>query len=80
MNDNVDSVVRWAVIENIVTLILFAAIVIFAPGEWKWFGVALLLNLNYFKKRKSDTPNKEIASSSGAANGSIPADAGKEAR
>lgn len=57
MNDNVDSVVRWAVIENIVTLLLFAAIVIFAPGVWKWCGVALLLNLNYFTKCKSDKPN-----------------------
>jgi len=57
MNDNVNSVVRWAVIENIVTLLLFAAIVIFAPGGWKGCGVALLLNLNYFKTRKADTPN-----------------------
>lgn len=41
---------RLAVLENIITLCLFAAVVIFAPGCWKWMAVFLLLNLNYREK------------------------------
>ena len=37
---------RWAIAENIVTMSMFAIIVIFAPGEWKWTAFFCLLNLN----------------------------------
>jgi hypothetical protein len=53
----VPALVRWAVLENVFTLIVFAAVVIFAPGAWKWAGVACLLNINYLEKR--ETPNAQ---------------------
>lgn len=41
---------RLAILENIVTLCIFAVVVIYAPGYWKWMAVFLLLNLNYREK------------------------------
>ena len=43
----------WHIVENIVTLLIFAAIVIFAPGHWKWAAMACLLNLNYIRHKES---------------------------
>jgi hypothetical protein len=43
-------VVRWAIVENIVTLLLFATIIIFAPGAWKWAALGCLLNLNSLRQ------------------------------
>lgn len=37
---------RWHIIENIVIVAAFAAIVVFAPGGWKWASVALILFVN----------------------------------
>ena len=42
-----------AVIENIATLCVFAVVVIFAPGAWKWAGIACLLNINNIKSKES---------------------------
>lgn len=41
---------RLAVIENVCTLALFAVVVIFAPGHWKWMALCILSNLNYRTK------------------------------
>lgn len=42
---------RLAILENIATLCVFAAVVIFAPSCWKWMALFTLLftllNLNY---------------------------------
>ena len=53
----VPAVVRCSVLVKDFTLIVFAAVVIFAPGAWKWAGVACLLNINYLEKR--ETPNAQ---------------------
>jgi len=45
-------VVIAAIVENIITLCVYALIVIFAPGAWKWAGVACLLNLNSIKSKE----------------------------
>ena len=41
-----------AIIENIIILCVCAVIVIFAPGAWKWAGLACLLNINSFNINK----------------------------
>lgn len=48
--DSMGQVVRWAIVENIVTLLLFATIIIFAPGAWKWAALGCLLNLNSLRQ------------------------------
>jgi hypothetical protein len=35
-----------AVLENLATITVFACIVIWAPGGWKWAGLLVLTNLN----------------------------------
>ncbi len=57
-----EQLVRCAVAENVVTLIVFAAVIIFAPGAWKWAGVACLLNLNDFKKRETPNAGDQVSS------------------
>ncbi len=53
-------IVGWAIIENIVTLLVCAAIVLglyaMGAGFWSFAGFAVLLNLNYFKSRKDSKP------------------------
>jgi hypothetical protein len=38
------------IVENIVTMSMFATIIIFAPGEWKWTAFFCLLNLNLIRR------------------------------
>ena len=50
------NVYRWAFIENIVTVLAMGAIVIWAPGNWKWMSLLCLLNMNIidtYKEKES---------------------------
>jgi hypothetical protein len=47
-----DRAIIAAIVENIITLCVFALVVIFAPGAWKWAGVACLLNINSIRIKK----------------------------
>ena len=45
-----------SIIENIFTLLIVAAIIIWAPGGWKVIGVVCLLNLNYPRSQRGAFP------------------------
>ena len=42
------------IVENIVTMSMFAVIVIFAPDAWKWAAFFCFLNLNLFGRQEGD--------------------------
>ena len=41
------------IVENILTLCIFAMIVIFAPEGWKWASIVCVLNLNSIRTNDS---------------------------
>ena len=43
---------KWPFIENIVCMIAFILIILFAPGHWKWASIAPLLYINLWREKE----------------------------